>query len=212
MPHQCGWPWPGAKAWLPPSVATRCGWLTPKRWAEVARAGGRPAGVRDGASRRPPGELAPPDYRAVQVVIDTPSRGVVQQFEPGGRVALEFTPRGEARWISVRDDNRVVVVDTASFLRHAGADAPAASSSMRARRSHGPVEGTTPGTPPCSTTPTAACSTTGSATFPLVDRPFAELASTLGVDEAEVLRRLARFAAARRLQPRGGASAGAGGA
>ena len=29
--------------------------------------------------------------------------------------------------------------------------------------------------------------------FPLVDRPFAELASTLGVDEAEVLRRLARL-------------------
>jgi protein NirF len=28
---------------------------------------------------------------------------------------MEFTPRGEAVWISARDDDRVVVYDTASF-------------------------------------------------------------------------------------------------
>ena len=60
-------------------------------------------------------------------VIDTPSRRVVHQFEPGKAVLhLEFTPRGEAVWISVRDDNRVVVVDTASFRTRAtlALDAP----------------------------------------------------------------------------------------
>ena len=28
---------------------------------------------------------------------------------------MEFTPRGEAVWISARDDNRVVVYDTRNF-------------------------------------------------------------------------------------------------
>jgi protein NirF len=30
---------------------------------------------------------------------------------------LEFTPRGEAVWISARDDNRVLVYDTSSLAR-----------------------------------------------------------------------------------------------
>jgi protein NirF len=30
---------------------------------------------------------------------------------------MEFTPRGEAVWISARDDDRVLVYDTASFMR-----------------------------------------------------------------------------------------------
>jgi protein NirF len=39
---------------------------------------------------------------------------------------MEFTPRGEAVWLSARDDNRVVIHDTKSF-RNVGsfaADAP----------------------------------------------------------------------------------------
>jgi protein NirF len=30
---------------------------------------------------------------------------------------MEFTPRGEAVWISARDDNRVVIYDTATLER-----------------------------------------------------------------------------------------------
>jgi protein NirF len=49
-------------------------------------------------------------------VIDTPSRRVVRTLEPGDAVLhLEFTPRGEAVWISSRDAHRVSVIDTASF-------------------------------------------------------------------------------------------------
>jgi protein NirF len=56
-----------------------------------------------------------PDYQRVQV-IDTPSRRVVRTLEPGAAVLhLEFTPRGEAVWISSRDANRVSVIDTQSF-------------------------------------------------------------------------------------------------
>ena len=32
---------------------------------------------------------------------------------------LEFTPRGEQVWVSSRDDDRVVVYDTASFAERA---------------------------------------------------------------------------------------------
>jgi len=56
-----------------------------------------------------------PDYSRVQV-IDTQTRQVAQTLEPGKAVLhLEFTPRGEAVWISARDDNKVVVYDTATL-------------------------------------------------------------------------------------------------
>src|SRR5574337_781590 len=59
--------------------------------------------------------FAVPDYDRVQV-IDTPSRRIVRTLEPGRAVLhLEFTPRGEAVWVSARDDNRVAVIDTESF-------------------------------------------------------------------------------------------------
>jgi protein NirF len=59
--------------------------------------------------------FALPDYHRVQV-LDTLTRQVVRTLEPGAAVLhLEFTPRGEAVWISSRDADRVSVVDTASF-------------------------------------------------------------------------------------------------
>jgi protein NirF len=51
-------------------------------------------------------------------VIDTLEQKVVQTLSPGKAVLhMEFTPRGETVWISARDDNRVVVYDTASFAK-----------------------------------------------------------------------------------------------
>ena len=52
-----------------------------------------------------------PDNGKVQV-IDVETRRIIQQLEPGKAVLhMEFAPRGEAVWISARDDNRVVVKD-----------------------------------------------------------------------------------------------------
>jgi protein NirF len=49
-------------------------------------------------------------------IIDTETRQVMQTLQPGKAVLhLEFTPRGEAVWISSRDDNHVAVYDTQSF-------------------------------------------------------------------------------------------------
>ena len=61
--------------------------------------------------------FALPDNGKVQV-IDTETRRVVRTLEPGQAILhLEFTPRGDAVWISARDDDRVLVYDTASFSR-----------------------------------------------------------------------------------------------
>ena len=61
--------------------------------------------------------FALPDNGVVQV-IDTESRAITQTLQPGRAVLhLEFTPRGEHVWISARDDDRVLVYDTATFAR-----------------------------------------------------------------------------------------------
>jgi len=55
-------------------------------------------------------------HNGVVQVIDVPTLAVVKQLQPGRAVLhLEFTPRGEQVWISSRDDNVVVVYDTASY-------------------------------------------------------------------------------------------------
>lgn len=63
--------------------------------------------------------FALPDYDTVQV-IDTETRALIQTLKPGRAILhMEFTPRGEAVWLSARDDDRVVVYDTATFMQTA---------------------------------------------------------------------------------------------
>ncbi len=71
--------------------------------------------------------VAQPDGRQVWVnfahplndtiqVIDTQSLAIVHSFTPGkAALHMEFTPRGEHVWISVRDEDRVDVYDTQTF-------------------------------------------------------------------------------------------------
>jgi len=73
--------------------------------------------------------MARPDGRQVWVnfafpdngkmdVIDTLAGKVVHAFEPGkGILHMEFSPRGENVWLSSRDDNKVLIYDTATFAR-----------------------------------------------------------------------------------------------
>ncbi len=61
--------------------------------------------------------FAMPDNDTVQV-IDVPSLQVVKELKPGpGVLHMEFEPRGEEIWISVRDADQLHVYDTASFER-----------------------------------------------------------------------------------------------
>jgi protein NirF len=130
MPHLRGWALAGGTAWLPAIGRHEVLVADAQTWQEVARVpvAGQPVFVM----ARPDGRqvwvnFALPDYHKVQV-IDVPSRRVVHSFEPGKAVLhLEFTPRGEAVWISCRDDNKVQVVDTASFKTLASLDLPAPS-------------------------------------------------------------------------------------
>lgn len=118
MPHLRGWAVAGREAWLPAVGRHEVLVADAMRWEEVARV--PIAGQPVFAMARPDGRqvwvnFAVPDYHRVQV-IDTLTRQVVRTLEPGKAVLhMEFTPRGEAVWISSRDDDRVSVIDTASF-------------------------------------------------------------------------------------------------
>ncbi len=118
MPHLRGWAVAGRNAYLPAIGRHEVLVVDTATWAEVGRipVAGQPVFVM----ARPDGRqvwvnFAVPDYSRVQV-IDTQANRVAATLEPGRAVLhLEFTPRGEAVWISCRDDHRVVVVDTGSL-------------------------------------------------------------------------------------------------
>jgi protein NirF len=60
-------------------------------------------------------------------VIDVDTLTVAHTLTPGKAVLhLEFTPKGEQVWVSVRDEDRVDVYDTTTFARLASlpADKP----------------------------------------------------------------------------------------
>ena len=118
MPHLRGWAVAGRHAYLPAIGRHEVLVVDTDSWAEVGRipVAGQPVFVM----ARPDGRqvwvnFAVPDYDQVQV-IDTQTRRVVHSMKPGKAVLhMEFTPRGDAVWISARDDDRVLVVDTASW-------------------------------------------------------------------------------------------------
>ncbi|HEY6512147.1 MAG TPA: cytochrome D1 domain-containing protein [Burkholderiaceae bacterium] len=118
MPHLRGWAVAGRHAYLPAIGRHEVLVVDTQTWQEVGRiaVAGQPVFVM----AQPDGRqvwvtFALPDYHRVQV-IDTPSQRVVRTLEPGKAILhLEFTPRSEAVWLSARDDNRVVVLDTQDF-------------------------------------------------------------------------------------------------
>ena len=129
MPHLRGWAKAGDLVFLPAVGRHEVLAVDARSWAEVARipVHGQPVFV-----------MARPDGRQVWVnfahplndtvqVIDAAELKVVHAFKPGKAVLhMEFTPRGEQIWISVRDEDRVDVFDTRDFRRLASipADKP----------------------------------------------------------------------------------------
>lgn len=118
MPHLRGWAVAGRHAYLPAIGRHEVLVVDTSSWQEVGRiaVAGQPVFVM----AQPDGRqvwvnFAVPDYDRVQV-IDSRSRRIVQTISPGKAVLhMEFTPRGEAVWISSRDANRVSVIDTQRF-------------------------------------------------------------------------------------------------
>jgi len=129
MPHLRGWAIAAGHAFLPAVGRNEVLVVDTRDWKEVARVAvaGQPVfAIARPDARQVWVNFAFPDNGKVQV-IDTETRTVVKTLEPGKAVLhLEFTPRGEAVWISARDDNKVIVYDTATFtpLATLAADSP----------------------------------------------------------------------------------------
>ncbi|GAA0594587.1 heme d1 biosynthesis protein NirF [Craurococcus roseus] len=120
MPHLRGWAVAGELVFLPAIGRHELLAVDRRDWTERGRVPthGQPVF----AVARPDGRqvwvnFAHPRNDVVQVV-DTQSLQVAHAFTLGrGVMHLEFTPRGEQVWISVRDSNRVEVFDTRSLAR-----------------------------------------------------------------------------------------------
>jgi len=118
MPHLEGWGFADGKVFLPAIGRHEVLVVDAATWREVGRipVAGQPVFVM----ARPDGRqiwvnFALPDNHLVQV-LDVPSLAVVSTLTPGkGVLHLEFTPRGEQVWVSVRDLDTVKVYDTGSL-------------------------------------------------------------------------------------------------
>ena len=130
MPHLRGWATAGGYAFLPAIGRHEVLVVEMRTWKQVTAipVQGQPVFVM----ARPDGRqvwvnFAFPSNDTVQV-IDVADLGVIEAIRPGKAVLhMEFTARGNEVWISARDDNRVVVYDTANFTQLAALPAQSPS-------------------------------------------------------------------------------------
>jgi protein NirF len=118
MPHLEGWAATGSELLVPAVGRHEVLVIDQNKWSEIGRIAvhGQPVFI-----------VARPDNRQVWVnfafphnevvqVIDVPSRSIVKTLKPGkGVLHMEFTPRGEQIWVSVRDEDRVKIYDSETF-------------------------------------------------------------------------------------------------
>ncbi|WP_275100425.1 cytochrome D1 domain-containing protein [Sedimenticola hydrogenitrophicus] len=115
MPHLEGWAMAGNRAFLPGVGHHQVLVVERGEWNTLAKIPvyGQPVFVM----ARPDGRqiwvnFAFPDNDTIQV-IDTETLKVVKTLKPGkGALHMEFAPRGEEVWISIRDKDEVQVYDT----------------------------------------------------------------------------------------------------
>jgi len=120
MPHLETWAASGNLVFIPGVGRHEVVLVDISTWQLVGRipVAGQPVFVMsDPTGRRLWVNFAFPDYDTVQV-IDVESRSIIHTLKPGKAVLhMEFTPRGEQVWISVRDANRVDIYDTTTFKK-----------------------------------------------------------------------------------------------
>jgi len=115
MPHLEGWAMAGDYAFMPAVGQHKVLVVNTKNWQQVAEID---------AYSQPIFVMAQPDNRQIWVNFAFPNNDTIQVFntqtfelvktlKPGPAVLhMEFTPRGEHVWMSVRDSNQVQVYDT----------------------------------------------------------------------------------------------------
>jgi len=118
MPHLEGWAIAGHYAFVPVVSLHKVLVIKMLDWTEAGRIAvhGQPVFVM----ARPDGRhvwvnFSVPKNDTVQV-IDSQTLKLVKQLKPGkGVLHMEFEPRGEEVWLSVRDKNKVQIYDTQNF-------------------------------------------------------------------------------------------------
>ena len=139
MPHLEGWAVADEKLFVPAVGRHEVLVLDRRTWTELKRVPmpGQPIFV-----------VARPDGREVWVnftlpnndrieVIDTETGAVTRSLRPGkAALHMEFTPRGEQVWVSVRDENRVDVYDTRTYEKLAEIAAERPSGIFFSARAH----------------------------------------------------------------------------
>ncbi len=118
MPHLEGWAIAGNYAFVPAVGLHEVLVINTLDWTEAGRipVHGQPVFVM----ARPDGRhvwvnFAVPHNDTIQI-IDSQSFKLVKQLQPGkGVLHMEFEPRGEEVWLSVRDKNKIQVYNTSDF-------------------------------------------------------------------------------------------------
>jgi len=139
MPHLEGWAATGNELLVPAVGRHEVLVIDQHDWKEVGRIAvhGQPVFVVARPDNRQVWvNFAFPDNDTVQV-IDVPSRKLVQTIKPGkGVLHMEFTPRGEAVWVSVRDENKLVIYDSETFAVQGELPATSPSGIFLTHRAH----------------------------------------------------------------------------
>jgi len=118
MPHLEGWAIAGNRAFVPAVGRHSVLVIDIQSWQQIDEIP---------THSQPVFVMAQPDNRQVWVnfafpdndtvqIIDVEQQAVIKTLAPGkGVLHMEFTPRGEHVWMSVRDMDRIDVIDTESF-------------------------------------------------------------------------------------------------
>lgn len=139
MPHLEGWTVAGRFAFFPAVGRNEVLVMDMDSWQLVDKipVHGQPVFV-----------MARPDHRQIWVnfahpqndtlqVIDVESHKIIKTWQPGPAVLhMEFTPRGEHAWVSVRDANRIDIYDTRSLALIKQLPAASPSGIFFTRRAH----------------------------------------------------------------------------
>ena len=120
MPHLEGWAMAGDLAFVPAVGQHKVLVMNTTTWQQEDEivVHGQPVFVM----ARPDGRqvwvnFALPNNDRVQV-IDVETRQIIKSLNPGkGVLHMEFSPRGEKVWLSVRDENRIEVYDTQRLVK-----------------------------------------------------------------------------------------------
>jgi protein NirF len=122
MPHLEGWAAGAAVMMIPAVGRHELIAVDPRNFKEVGRVAthGQPVfAVARPGSHQVWVNFAHPLNDTIDV-IDTLTLKVVRRFKPGPAVLhMEFTPRGHEAWVSVRDADRVLIYDAASYDKKA---------------------------------------------------------------------------------------------